>query len=883
MSPPQGNQITIFFNGKLVPAYESDTVASALYRNGVRIFSRSFKYHRPRGLLCVGGNCPNCLMNVDGVPTVRACITPVHQDQQVKHQNAYPSLERDYLAIAQRFDWLMPVGFYYKTFTHPRVWHFVEPRIRKVAGLGVLPEPDGQPAPEYDHAFAQADVVVIGGGPAGMEAAVESARSGGQITLIDERPELGGHLRYERAGADKARELAQRLKALPNVEVLSNASCFGLYEGKLLGIVQRRPFGSPVRERLIHLRAKHIVVATGMYEIPRVFQNNDLVGVMLRTGVQRLIHQHAVKPGNRAVVVGPGDPVVEDLRSAGVEVAAVVDVADVLAAVGKLRVTGVRTKTGVIACDLIVVCGERVPHAGLLSQAGAKLEWDEGRGAFIPTGLPSHVAAVGEVTGESLAASRSPTHYSSAKKSFVCYCEDVTSADLEYAIDEGFDHIETLKRYTTVTMGPCQGRMCALPSIGICARQTGRSMGDTGTTTSRPPNPSVSLGALAGPRHHPVKRTPMHYEHDALGAVWMDLGEWKRPRYYKQQDTSEEKACVEREYRAVRERVGIIDVSTLGKLLVTGKDAPQLLDRIYTNRLSNLREGWARYSVVCDDSGIILDDGTVSRLSADEFFVTTTTGNIDFVKQWMEWWAAGTGWCVHVTNVTGGFAAVNVAGPHARDLLKHLTDCDLSIETFPYMAARRANVVGIDCLLMRLGFVGETGWEIHYPAENGAALWDEIVRHGKEFGLQPFGVETQRILRLEKKHVIVGVDTDALSNPLEADMAWIAKLDKDDFIGKAAIVRAQARGMRDKLVGFVMQDALIPEDGSAIMLDGKPVGRVTSARFSPVRGTAVGLAWVPVEAAADGHQIQVHINGQAARAQVVLEQFYDAQGKRLKM
>jgi sarcosine oxidase, subunit alpha len=360
------------------------------------------------------------------------------------------------------------------------------------------------------------------------------------------------------------------------------------------------------------------------------------------------------------------------------------------------------------------------------------------------------------------------------------------------------------------------------------------------------------------------------------------MGEWKRPLSYGAGSSDARRRAGEAEYRAVRERVGLIDLSTLGKLDVKGADAGKLLDKVYTNRLSDLRIGRARYSVICDDSGIILDDGTISRLADDHFFITTTTGNLEFVHQWLEWWVPGNGWCVHVTNVTGGYAAVNVAGPNARALLQPLTGCDLRTRAFPYMACRQAEVAGVPCLLLRIGFVGETGWEIHFPAEYGEYLWETLMEAGREHGLRPFGVETQRVLRLEKRHVIVGVDTDATSNPLGADMAWVARLDREDFIGKAAILQAQGRALREKLVGFRMDDDLIPEDGAAILVGGEPLGRVTSARYSFATGKAVGLGWVPADSAAGGQVVQMPVDGRLATARLVDGPFYDPDGKRLR-
>jgi sarcosine oxidase subunit alpha len=885
MADGSGN-FTFLFEGETIEARPGDTVASALYRAGRRVFTRSFKYHRPRGLLCVAGKCPNCMMNVDGAPNVRACITPACAGMAVRHQNAYPSLDHDWLAAVQRFDWLMPVGWYYKSMTHEWSWHVAESFIRKAAGLGVAPEP-GKGSKDYEHAWMHAEAAVIGGGPAGMQAALELGRSGAKVVLVDDQPQLGGHLRYcKSSGADPAGTIAE-LRSMPSVEIISRAYCFGLYEGNLLGVLQANPHAGAI-ERLIHLRAKRVVVAAGAYEVPFTFENNDLPGVMLSTGVQRLIHLHGIKPGSRAVIVAGGDQadrVAEDLRGVGVEVVSVVVPGEVLSTVGSHHVTGLRTRNDEFSCDLLVLCGQRVPDAGLLHQAGGKPAWDPEHGAFVPAKLPANISAVGEVTGASVfsAMPLPPEHVRLHKRSFVCFCSDVSTADLRDGITEAFDHIETLKRYTTLTMGPCQGRMCQLAGIGVCAHETGRTMAETGVTTARPPNPSVSLGALAGPRHHPIRRTPMHYAHDQSGAIWMDMGEWKRPRYYKSASCTSERSCVEQEYRAVRERAGLIDVSTLGKLDVQGRDAGKLLDKVYTNRFSDLKPSRVRYSVLCDEAGIMLDDGTISRLAEDHYFITTTTGNLDFVQQWLEWWLVGTGWDVHITNVTGGRAAVNLAGPQSRDVLKTLTAGDLSTKGFPYMACREGEVAGVPALLLRIGFVGETGWEIHFPAEYGEYLWTKLLEAGKAFDIRPFGVEAQRLLRLEKRHVIVGVDTDALSNPYEAGMAWVAKLDKPDFIGRNALSRLANAEEQQSLVGFIMNDDEIPQDGAAILVDGALAGRVTSARYSPKNGKAVGLAWVAAKSALEGAQIQIRVDGGTAQARVVPEAFYDPAGERLRM
>jgi len=677
-------------------------------------------------------------------------------------------------------------------------------------------------------------------------------------------------------------DLIPQLQTLPNVRILRDSYCFGLYEGNLLGVLQSSPHPAAV-ERLIHLRTQHTTVATGAYETPILFPNNDLPGVMLSTGVLRLLHLYGVPAGKRAVIVGNSaatEGISLELRDAGIEVVASVSPEQILTATGSGCVRGIQTQAGNFSCDLIVVCGPRVPDAGLAAQAGGKLTWSVGQGAFLPTALPDHVSVVGDAAGETL--DNIATPLPSSKRAFVCLCSDVSSQDLCDGIAEGFDHIETLKRYTTATMGPCQGRMCQLSAIGVCAHETGRSTAETGVTTSRPPNPSVTLGALAGPRHHPIRRTPMHYAHEKLGAVWMDMSDWKRPRYYKTGTTSEEKACVLAEYRAVREGVGIIDVSTLGKLDLRGADCGRLLDKVYTHRFSDLRPGRVRYALMCDEGGIILDDGTISRLSSNRYFVTTTTGNLDFVHQWLDWYLVGTDWDVHIANVTAGYGAMNVAGPKSREVLSKLTNCDLTSRAFPYMACQEAEVAGIPVIALRIGFVGETGWEIHCPAESSEALWEALLEAGRESSIRPFGVEAQRLLRLEKRHVIVGVDTDALTNPYEADMGWAVKLEKPDFVGKSLLSRAANDLSRERLIGFVLREPGLPEDGAAIVVDGQLAGRVTSARYSPAQQKAVGLGWVKASYVHEGATIDVRVDRKLAQARVTMQPFYDPEGGRLR-
>jgi sarcosine oxidase subunit alpha len=463
-----------------------------------------------------------------------------------------------------------------------------------------------------------------------------------------------------------------------------------------------------------------------------------------------------------------------------------------------------------------------------------------------------------------------------AKKKFVCLCEDVTEKDVCDAVREGYSNIETLKRYSTVSMGPCQGKMCQGASIAICARENKQPIEATGVTTARPPEQPLPLGVLAGRALHLslTRYTPMHDWHLRVGAKMMDAGNWKRPQWY---------TSVEEEYEAVRQRAGLIDVSTLGKIELRGPDVVRFLEFIYPNRFANLKVGRVRYGVICDDAGILLDDGTISRLADDRYFLTTTTGNADAIDSWFRSWLTSKPELdVRMTNVSGSYAAMNLAGPRAREILSQLTTADLSTGTMPYLAATECTIAGVPAIVLRIGFVGEAGYEIHVPSQFGLAVWEAILSAGRDFGLAPFGVEAQRLLRLEKKHLLPGVDTDALSNPLEADLPWIVRLEKPDFIGKSALARAQTRGPRQRLVGFRLSSGTPLDPASLVIENGRLGGRVTSSGFSPAAGVTVGLAWVPASHAKNGDRIEIRVNGRSVTGVVQDEPFYDPAGERLK-
>ena len=466
-----------------------------------------------------------------------------------------------------------------------------------------------------------------------------------------------------------------------------------------------------------------------------------------------------------------------------------------------------------------------------------------------------------------------PEASAASGKQFACVCMDVTAKELKTAVAEGFDSMELLKRYTTITMGPCQGKACMASSQRLCGAVTGRSFAETSPTTSRPPWVPVEMGTLAGARLTPRKETTMHDRHVAAGAEFMWAGDWRRPHHY---------TTPEAEVAAVRHRVGLIDVSTLGTFRIKGPEAVELLERLYPNRFSDLAVGRVRYGAMLNDEGVILDDGAVVRLADDEFFVTVTTGNTAALERWITWWNADWGLDALVLNVTGAYGAVNLAGPRARNVMTSLTDADVSGSAMPYMTATRMAVAGVPSLVLRIGFVGETGYEIHFPSAYGEHLWDAVMEAGRPDGIVAFGLEAQRILRLEKQHILVGQDTDAESDPYEAGLGWMVKDDKEDFLGLRSLRDLKERGPRERLVGFTAPERWLPPEGASVVREGAWVGRVTSARRSEAVGGVVGLAWVPADWAGDGSTIEIQFGGSHTIGTVRTDPFYDPRGERLR-
>jgi sarcosine oxidase subunit alpha len=932
------------FEGSTVCGFHGDTVTSALVANGIWMVARSFKYHRPRGPLTVSGRDGNALVQLAGEPNAPADRYAIHDGMEAFGQHYSGSLNRDWHALQGLLAPFLPVGFYYRAFFRPSgAWQkFWEPLFRARAGLGRVRIGREHPAPsDKIHRFC--DIAVIGAGPAGLAAAIEAAKAGAEVMLVDENPVLGGSLSFARFDADRRladtrlADLANAVRGSRNVNVLSDAVCTGLYADNWLSLVQG--------DRLIKLRARRVVLATGSLEQPVVFRNNDLPGIVLGSGAQRLIRLYGIRPGRRAVVVTGNDMgygVALDLAEAGVEIGAIADlrpapveaplmteaagrgmrilavkrVDEARPAAGGTRVGSVVLDGESFECDLVCMSPGYVPEYHLAAHAGARVGYDEARATFTVQDVPDGVHLAGALNGlhgpDAVVADGRRAGWEAARavglgtgavpaqvadragavnvawpifphprgREFVDLDEDLTIADVANALGEGYTQVELLKRFSTLGMGPSQGRQSALAAARLIARHTGRPIDRVGVTTARPPVVGEKLAVLAGRNFQPERRTPMHDRHIALGAQMFAAGPWWRPAYYGQPDERDD--SIEREIAAVHEGVGMIDVSTLGKIEVRGPDAASFLDRIAT--LSHARQpiGRIRYLLLLNEAGTIVDDGVAARLGEQRFYLTATTGGADNVFRQMLWWNAQWRLKVDLANVTAGYAAVNVAGPRSRQLLSRLAEgIDLGAESFPYLAVRECRLAGIPARLLRIGFVGELGYEIHVPSQLGEALWDVLAGAGRALGIRPVGIEAQRVLRLEKGHIVVGQDTDGLTTPLEAGMQWALGRGKEFFVGARSVELRDRQPQKRRLVGFSMPfDSPVPRESCLVVEAGEMAGVVTSASSSRKCGKVIGLAYVRPDRSAPGTVLTIRLEaGRDVKATVTSLPFYDPDGE----
>jgi len=613
-----------------------------------------------------------------------------------------------------------------------------------------------------------------------------------------------------------------------------------------------------------------------------------------------------------------GSTVYEALHEKGLRHISGVDVRRITGK-GEVAASGLQ-----LDCDLLCMSAGYMPVYQLLCQAGGKLSYDDAQAAFTLSGLPQNLSVAGSVNGchaldnvlreatqvanaacvsLGLQAEAAPARFVAeprvnfdwpifphpAGKDFVDFDEDLQVRDIVNATRHGYRDVQLVKRFSTVGMGPSQGRHSALPTARLVAAATNRSVSETGVTTARPPFVAEKLAHVAGRGFDPYRQTAMHRRHLEAGAKMMPAGIWQRPAYYGKPE--ERDACMQAEARHVREQVGLIDVSTLGGLDLRGPDAAELLNRLYTFSFTKQPVGRSRYALMTNEHGVVIDDGVCARLKDNHFYVTATTSGVDRIYQQMLKWNAQWRLNVDIANVTAALAAVNLAGPRSRQVLEKLCgDVDLSAAGFPYLGVRQGTITtasgaGIPARLLRVGFVGELGYEIHVPARYGEALWDALMEAGKDFDIRPFGVETQRLLRLEKGHVIIGQDTDGMTHPAEIDMGWAVSRSKPFFVGKRSIDILEAQPLKRKLVGFSLpKDSSQPLEGHLVLNGPDISGNVTSCEYSQTLGQIIGLAYAAAEQATPGSRIPIRVEGgELVHASVVKLPFFDPDNQRQEL
>jgi heterotetrameric sarcosine oxidase alpha subunit len=950
------------FDGRAYTGRPGDTLASALLANGVRVVGRSFKYHRPRGIFSAGPEEPNALVRVgDGdraEPNSRATMVELYDGLVAQSQNRWPSLAFDLWSLNNVFSRLFPAGFYYKTFMAPaRAWPTYERIIRRAAGMGThVPHPDPD---HYDRRFVHCDVLVVGGGAAGIAAATVAARAGADIIIADEiianeRDAFGGHLRGERDGAAMLRPYIGELADLPTVRLLPRTTAFGVYDHGTVALVERvadhlGPAAPPSlpRQRLWMVRAREIVIAAGAIERPLVFPGNDRPGVMLAAAARAYVNRFAVKPGRRAVVFtnnSDAHRTALDLTAAGIDVAAVVEVrtghavvatkgARALRAVAVAPIDNDGRPAGAAAwidCDLLAVSGGLTPSVHLHSHTGGKLAWHNAIAAFVPGAGAANLRACGAArgvfaladcfadgarAGAAAAAAiglRAPAleppafapeapwsirplwEVKAAGKLFVDLQDDVTADDLDLAVRENYRAIEHVKRYTTLGMGTDQGKTSNLNGLAIVAQRRAETIPAVGTTTFRPPYTPVALGVLAGAetgKHfEPIRRTPLHTWHAAHGAVFVEAGPWLRPRAYPRAGESFE-AAWRREVLAVRGGAGICDVSTLGKIDVQGPDATAFLDRVYCNGFSSLAVGRCRYGLMLREDGMVLDDGTVTRIGERHYIMTTTTANAGRVLAHLEY-LLQTVWPesqVRVASVTDQYGQIAVAGPRSRELLRRFLAIDVDDAALPFLASATTTIAGARVRLFRISYSGELAYEIAVPANHTVAVWEALLAAGREVGLALYGTEAMVAMRIEKGHV-AGAEINGQTTPADLGLARLVSA-KKHFVGRRLLERpALADTARPRLVGLEPVDGVTPIPAGAQLVDDPRVpppvpmlGHVTSPTFSPTLGRPIALALLKNGTARHGETVTAAapLDDSFVPVRVVAPVFYDPAEERL--
>jgi sarcosine oxidase, subunit alpha len=989
----RNNQIEFTFNGRPMRGYVGDTLASALLANDQMMMGRSFKYHRPRGVVASGAEEPNALVGLGSgdrfEPTQRATTTELFSGLTAKSQNHWPNLDFDVGAINTHLARFLPAGFYYKMFIHPRpFWkHVYEPFIRKSAGLGKAPDKELMDADTYEHFYAFVDILVIGGGVAGLQAAKTAAQSGAKVLLIEQTAHWGGRAPVDGGTVDGepvdkfVEQTVSELETMPNVTMRSRCMGAGVYDhGYALGyerLSDHIPGQGGPRHRLWRIRAKQIVTATGAIERPLSFAGNDVPGVMLASAMRDYVVNWGVTPGQRVVIATNNDDAYRTaltLLDAGVDVVRVLDArasgggplmdearargirVDPGRAIAKVkggkRVTKVAicAQDGIggaqeeIAADAVAMSGGWSPVVHLWSHCGGKLIWDDvqahfrpdadrpplgadGKGFVLAAGCANGALALGGVlsdaqavgaeaakaagfkpkrskaaTGETTTeAPLEPVWLMPARaeidlrmKSWLDFQNDVKVSDVQLAAREGYESVEHTKRYTTLGMATDQGKLSNINGLATLADALGAEIPSVGTTTFRPPYTPISMGAIAGEARaeifQPIRKTPLHDWHDAHGADWEPVGHWRRPYAFVRSGESVHDAVM-REVTNTRENLGLLDASTLGKLIVKGPDAGRFLDMMYTNMMSSLKVGKCRYGLMCSENGFLIDDGVVARIDEDTWLCHTTTGGAERIhghmEEWLqtEWWD----WKVYVANVTEQFAQVAVVGPNARKVLEKLGGMELSKEALPFMEWKDGQIGGFDCRAYRISFSGELSYEIAVSASQGQAFWDALMEAGREFGVMPYGTECLHIMRAEKGFIMIGDETDGTVIPQDLGLHWALSKKKEDYLGKRAHLRSHmADPDRWQLVGLETTDGSVLPDGAYAVGQGinangqrNMIGRVTSTYHSPTLGKGIAMGLVLHGTKRMGDVIEFPgTDDKIYKAKIVDPVFYDKEGEK---
>ncbi len=995
----RSKSVSFDFNGKKLTGYQGDTLASALLANDKPLMGRSFKYHRPRGVVASGFEEPNALMTTGAgnraEPNQRATAVEMFDGLTAKSQNHWPSLDYDIGAINSAVASVAPLfsaGFYYKTFLFPRVaWkHLYEPVIRQSAGLG--PAPKEQDPDTYEHFHAHTDILVVGGGQAGLAAARAAGEAGANVILVEQTAHLGGRLLTEAdvtidgmAGADWVATQIAALKEMDNVTIRTRTQASGLYDHGYAMLYERLGdhLSSHIgpRHRLWKVRCARIVICTGAIERPLAFANNDVPGVMLAGAVRDYIALWGVAPGREIVVFGNNDDAYRTAIAAfeaGLKVPAIVDprqapegplpdraralgirimdgsvvskakggkVVDG-AIVGKLTSAGrIGGATETIKCDCIAMSGGWSPVVHLYSHCGGKLNWDYEAAMFRPApergapigadgqintvcaGASNGAMSVGEGLADAIEVARaaakdlglkvgrksaaakveelgqgalqplwfapSQGKYAHGTKHFLDYQNDVTAADVELAAREGYESVEHAKRYTTLGMATDQGKLSNINGLAILADALNAPIPKVGTTTFRPPYTPISIGSIVGrdvgDLFKPVRKSPMHDWSDKNGADWEPVGDWRRPYTYIEGSESRHDSVM-RQVKNVRQGVGMLDASTLGKIVVKGPDAAKFLDLMYTNMMSTLKPGKCRYGLMCNENGFLFDDGVVVRTGEDEFLCHTTSGGADRVHAWMEEWLQTEWWDmkVYVANVTEQWAQIAVAGPKARAMFEALTDDDVSAEALPFMSYIETTMAGVRARLYRISFSGELAYEVATPAHHGQHLWDSIFSEVKGAEGCLYGTEALHIMRAEKGFIMIGDETDGTVTPQDLNLDWAVSKKKEDFIGKRAQQRSFLSGKgRKQLVGLATEDPkkVLP-DGAHAVSDVKAthmrtIGHVTSTYWSPTVERSIAMALIEDGLSRYGEVLSFPLEGgEVVKAKIVDPVFFDKEGAR---